>query len=91
MNVIRRMRYLIPLENGNTINVLVEEQGNPRLYKFAAVLDDWDEGCMFETGNSVEEAVGNLADLINVTLPEDWIKYEHGGRLRSIEVAGAAA
>jgi predicted RNase H-like HicB family nuclease len=55
------------------------------------VLDDWDEGCMFETGNSVEEAVGNLADLINVTLPEDWIKYEHGGRLRSIEVAGAAA
>jgi hypothetical protein len=91
MNVKSRTRYLIPLQNGNTINVLVEEQGNPRLYKYAAVLNDWDEGCMFETGNSVEETVGNLADLINVTLPEDWRQYEQGGRLRSIELAGAAA
>lgn len=72
MNVIARQRYFIPLQNGNTLNVLVEEQGNPGLYKYAAVLNNWEEGCMFEIGDSVDEAVGNLAELINVALPADW-------------------
>lgn len=91
MDVIGRRRFLIPLGNGNTINVLVEEQGNPQLYKFAAVLNDWNEGCMFETGNSVDEAVVNLADLINVVLPDNWRIYgSAAGRLRRVEVAGAA-
>ena len=90
MNVISSRRYLIPLQNGNTINVLVEEQGNPGLYKYAAVLNRWHPDCWFETGNSIDEAVGNLADLIDVTLPEDWRKYG-SARLRSVDVAGAAA
>lgn len=91
MNVIGSKRYLIPLQDGETINVLVEEQGNPRLYKYAVVLNDWDADCKFETGNSVEEAVGNLFDLINIPLPEDWRSYEFGGRLRSVEATGAVA
>jgi hypothetical protein len=91
MNVIGTQRFLIPLGNGETINVLVEEQGNPRLYKFAAVLNDWDADCKFETGNSVDEAVGNLADLLDVTLPDDWRTYGSSSRLRCVEVAGAAA
>lgn len=72
MSVLSRRRFFIPLSNGNTINVLVEEQVNSRLYKYAAVLNDWDEGCMFETGGTIQEAVSNLADLINVSLPDDW-------------------
>lgn len=91
MNVVGRQRYLIPLLNGSTINVLVEEQGNPRLYKYAAVLNDWDQDCQFETGNTIDEAVGNLADLLDVTLPHDWRTYGSSGRLRSVEAVGTAA
>jgi hypothetical protein len=88
MSVLKRVRYLIPLDNGNTINVLVEEQSNPRLYKYAAVLGDWDEGCMFETGNTIEETVNSLADLLNVTLPVDWMSY---GDLPSVTLKSVVA
>jgi hypothetical protein len=75
-----RKRYLIPLSSGE-INVLVEEQDNPILYKFAAVLNDWDQDCQFETGNTVEEAVENLATLIDATLPDNWSIYAAGPRI----------
>ena len=85
MNVISRRRYLIPLQNGDTLNVLVEEQGNPSLYKYAAVDTGWDERCKFSTGNTIEDAVNELADLIDVTLPHDWRNYESG--LRAVAAA----
>lgn len=89
MNVVKSQRFLIPLQGGDTINVLVEEQGNPRLYKFAAVLNDWDADCKFETGNTVDEAVGNLADMLDITLPHDWRTYGSSDRLRSVANTGA--
>jgi hypothetical protein len=91
MNVKGSQRYLIPLQNGETVNILVEEQGNPRLYKYAAVLNDWDQDCKFETANTIDEAVGNLADMLDITLPHDWRTYGSASRLRSVETAGAAA
>jgi hypothetical protein len=76
MSVVSRQRYLIPLSNGETLNVLVEEQANPSLYKYAAVQNDWDERCIFETADTVDAAVQQLAEMLHLELPDNWRDYE---------------
>lgn len=90
MKVVSSQRFLIPLQNGEIINVLVEEQAGTSFYKYSAVLNGWDDQAKFETGNTIEETVVNLADLLEVELPKDWRSYGSLSRPRSIESAGAS-
>jgi len=88
MNPISSERLLIPV-NDELISVLLEEQRDPSPYKFFAVLNGWDERCIFGTGKTVDEAMSELADMVGIDLPADWRQYGSSGRLRSVEDTGA--